>query len=275
MSHEGIECPFCCKPYTRKAWLDKHIQKEHESPDSIIEVEKDKKQPAHLYADFTSVEKYANNQTIIQFAIKYLKKITGVILLDSYLLGSTNAFLETKLVSKKDIHVPQLNKTEYDLIAKQKKCRSRHCSMEAYLSDLSDKDFDSLNVCYFDYMGSIEGCSSSDSFPLEDMQIVLRSSNQKRIVLATTFSCRSGPKGKFEDRKTVAEQNEKDFLFPLFQHTQWKVIEQTQPKVYKREKRSAPMIFSVYVLEKDTKISAKKANFIVDTKGRFTGYRAE
>ena len=226
------------------------------------------------YKDTRDYKKDINNILIVYYSKKYLNKCTGALILDGPLLNTTKTLILSKVVvNSNKIHVPQFNKNDYCKIKKQNLCKVNLCSMEEYINELSDIELQSINLCYFDYMGSIEGNKTNDLFPLEDMYKFLLNNHQSKLIFACTFSTRSYH-GLFEDRTKMSEQMNTDFLLPLFKSTQWAIIDQIKPHCYRR-KSSASMVFYLYVLKKDYTINPDLVEYPHDDAGRIYGYRDE
>lgn len=221
-----------------------------------------------MYNDFICDRKLLNNELILQYCRDYLSECTGALILDGPKMQTTRMLMANGIT---DIHCPQRDKDDFEAMKALNLCNVVHCRMKHYISKVMPKEID-CNMCYFDYMGSVEGNKKKREYPLEDMLRFLEKKNkQKKMVFACTFSKRC--QGLFMDTKKVEDLVGKH-LVPLFTYTQWKIVEpHSQMISYKREKTSASMLFYIFVLEKDETIDTANVIFLTDQKKEyFLGY---
>lgn len=226
-----------------------------------------------FYNDYEDENKIKHNHLI---AAKAKPFVTGALILDSFHLGTTQILTKECGLLPPQIHVPEMNPSIYEEIARQQLCQTYNMTMRECLSKLDAEAWKTINVAYFDYMGTVEGNESRRIYPLGDMDYFLGKSPQKMLVFACTF-CLRNPFGLFKEYKGRSlEQISQEFLKPLFQYTQWRVKYKHECS-YSREqrgRRTSVMGFFIYVLVKDTTLDPDDVSFIIK-KGCYSGYYPE
>lgn len=86
---------------------------------------------------------------VLSYALEYLPQITGALLLDSYQLRSSDVFLTTGILPPNKIHVPQIDWKTYLSIAQSGKCQTQYLSMDQYLMELSEEQFQEIQCLLF------------------------------------------------------------------------------------------------------------------------------
>jgi hypothetical protein len=232
-----------------------------------------------MYRDIESSIKTHNNELIVTYCKNYLTECTGALVLDGPEARTTNALLNNGIVKKrKTVHVPQNDERDYREIKKRNICKVKKCSIGEYIEKMDEKDIQSINLCYFDYMGCISGNKTKDTYPLEDMCSFLTKSTQDKIVFACTFSRRAKKPSFISAEEYIIGY----FLKQLFIYSQRKIIDSqiisysgslsNRGKQKSVNGKGSPMLFCLFVLERDLTIDPTNVTFICNDDG-YIGYR--
>lgn len=192
------------------------------------------------------------NACLAKFTLEHLlptPRPLRALALDGLSMRTTRTLLRHDLPLR-NIVIPQWHKATATLMRKRAPAIARihHCSMNALLQRPTIIARHSIDIAFFDFMGSPTGCKASNHYPMNDLQLFLRNKCAPRAVLAFTFSARgnrstsSSPHHRSKGRKTMHQHILQTFLRPVL-HANGYRITSTTGFTYKRSPRSAPMAF--------------------------------
>lgn len=106
-----------------------------------------------------------------------------------------------------------------------------------------------FGLAYLDYMGSVTGNKATQSFPLEDISLLLKHHAANTIVLGATFSARLQA-GRNAEHDSVADTILHGFLEPVIHRAGFAVVYKARVACYKRHGGAMTMAFIAVVLQR-------------------------
>jgi hypothetical protein len=177
-----------------------------------------------------------NNKLLIG-ARRFLRSdMDHMIALDGQMTGTTKVFHSWV----KSIWLPQIHDETSDVMqqslskGRYRKARVVRSTLNSFMQQ-NIRVTESVNVAYFDYMGTILGNKTLNIFPLDDIALLLRTTRRDKLVLGLTV-CR---------RRSIEGDMFTDYLVPLVHRSRYNLVkEEVFP--YK-----STMIMYILYLEKD------------------------
>ena len=231
--------------------------------------------------DIESDTKKMNNKKFVNRIIKsFGDGYKNIIILDGKNMRTTKMLNKYGInINNSLIHVPEMNYDTHKIHKKSGKCLAFHGTLENYLNHLTQKNnISTVNAVYFDFEGHIEGNKQKNIYPLENINLFLKNSQQEKIVIGITVSVRG--KEKFKGRKKVIEQIVFDFIQKVFNFNQYQIknrtiknkIDKKIEYTYCKSSKSSRMIFLLYELVKDLNIDVSSIEFPYEN-DYFLGFR--